>query len=139
MDTSLIQFVLLLLLTALYLPVIFFAIQRREDAQNTPAWLVTLYALLAMVLALTEAFWRNGQNDLQGLRELQNYSALALIALMIVTVKIFLKRDMWWAWVALWAFWMLGLALIAINALNLPEILWTNNDLILQRDRLGPA
>ncbi len=139
MDTSLIQFVLLLLLTALYLPVIFFAIQRREDAQNTPAWLVTLYALLAMVLALTEAFWRNGQNDLQGLRELQNYSALALIALMIVTVKIFLKRDMWWAWVALWAFWMLGLALIATNALNLPEILWTNNDLVLQRDRLGPA
>ncbi len=139
MDTSLIQFALLLLLTALYLPVIFFAIQRREDGQSTPAWLVTLYALLAMVLTLTEAFWRNGENDLQGLHELQNYSALALIVLMIVTVKLFLKHQSWWAWVSLWAVWMLGLALVITNALNLPEVLWTNGNLVLQRSRLGPS
>ena len=50
-----------------------------------------------------------------------------------------------WAWVGVggrvgvWAFWMLGLALILTNAFNLPDVLWTNRGLTLQRVRLGPA
>jgi hypothetical protein len=39
----------------------------------------------------------------------------------------------------LWTFWILSLALILTNTFNLPEILWTNGNLILQRARLGPA
>ncbi|MFN8411810.1 MAG: ATP-binding protein [Anaerolineales bacterium] len=139
MNSSLMQFVLLLFLAVLYLPLIFFVIQRREDGQGPAIWLVALYALLAMVLNLTEAFWRNGENELKGLQELQSYGALTLIVLMILTVKTFLKRETWWSWVAVWAFWMLVLALILTNALNLPDVLWTNGTLVLQRERLGSS
>lgn len=139
MDSSLAQFVALLFLSALYLPVIFFAIQRRDDGLSAAAWLVALYALLAMVLNLTEAFWRNGGANTQGLLELQTYSALALIALMMLTLQTFLRRETWWGWLGLWIFWMLGLALILTNALNLPNALWTNGTLTLHRERLAPA
>jgi len=35
--------------------------------------------------------------------------------------------------------WILGLALILTNALNLLDVLWTNGELVLYRSRLGPA
>ena len=142
MNTSLIQFVLLLLLGALYLPVIFFAVQRRDDGQGISIWLVALYALLAMVLTVAEAIWRNGETSKSGaaaFQEFQIYVALALIAVLMLALQTFLKRETWWIWVGLWAFWMLGLALILTNAFNLPSILWTNGSLTLQRARLGPA
>lgn len=139
MNFFLINFVILLLLAVMYLPLIFFAIQRREDGQSLPAWLVVSYALLAMVLNLTEAIWKNSQGAAQGLQELQNYGALTLIFVMMLTVKSFLKQENWWGWVGFWAFWVFSLALILTNALNLPEILWSNADISLQHSRLGPA
>jgi signal transduction histidine kinase len=142
MDTSLLQFVLLLLLGALYLPVIFFAVQRRDEGQGISAWFVALYALLAMVLTVAEAIWRNGEISKSSavvFQELQIYIALTLIAVLMLVLQTFLKHDIWWAWVGVWAFWMLGLALILTNAFNLPNTLWTNGSLILQRARLGPA
>ncbi len=142
MDISLTQFILLLLLGALYLPVIFFAVQRRDDGHGTSTWLVALYALLAMVLTIAEAVWRNGEsskNSATLFQEFQIYVALSLIAILILTLQTFLKRETWWTWVGVWAFWMLGLALILTNALSLPDILWTNGSLTLQRTRLAPA
>jgi signal transduction histidine kinase len=139
MNIPLFNFVLVLLLAVLYLPLIFFTIQRREDGQSLPAWLVVTYALLAMVLNLTEAFWKNGLGNAQGLQELQNYGTLTLIFLMIMIVKTFLKEETWWGWVGLWAFWVFSMALLLTNALNLPEAVWSNGDIALQRSRLGPA
>ena len=142
MDISLTQFILLLLLGALYLPVIFFAVQRRDDGHGTSTWLVALYALLAMVLTIAEAVWRNGEsskNSATLFQEFQIYVALSLIAILILTLQTFLKRETWWTWVGVWAFWMLGLALILTNALSLPDTLWTNGSLTLQRTRLAPA
>jgi signal transduction histidine kinase len=142
MNTSLTQFVLLLLLGALYLPVIFFAVQRRDDGYGKSTWLVALYALLAMVLNVAEAVWRNGEASKSGgdlFQEFQIYIALTLITILMLALQTFLKRETWWTWVGLWAFWMLGLALILTNAFNLPDVLWTNGNLILQRARLGPA
>jgi signal transduction histidine kinase len=142
MNISLAQFILLLLLGALYLPVIFFAVQRRDDGHGTSTWLVALYALLAMVLTIAEAVWRNGEsskNSATLFQEFQIYIALSLIAILILALQTFLKRETWWIWVGMWAFWMLGLALILTNALNLPDTLWTNGSLTLQRTRLAPA
>src|SRR5436190_612475 len=139
MNIPLFNFVLVLLLAVMYLPLIFFTIQRREDGQSLPAWLVVSYALLAMVLSLTEAFWKNGLGDPQGLQELQHYGTLTLIFLMIMIVKTFLKEETWWGWVGFWAFWVFSLALLLTNALNLPEVLWSNGNIALQRSRLGPA
>jgi signal transduction histidine kinase len=142
MDTSLIQFVLLLLLGALYLPIIFFAVQRRDDGQGMSTWFVALYALLAMVLTVAETIWRNGgtsKGSAVAFQEFQIYTALALIAVLMLALQTFLKHDTWWTWVGLWTLWMLGLALILTNAFNLPDTLWTNGNLTLQRARLGPA
>ena len=55
MNTSPTIFVLLLLLGALYLPIIFFAAQRRDDGHGISVWLAALFALLAMVLNVAEA------------------------------------------------------------------------------------
>jgi signal transduction histidine kinase len=142
MNASLTLFVLLLLLGALYLPVIFFAVQRRDDGHGISTWLVALYALLAMVLNVAEAIWRNGESSKSSgdlFQEFQTYIALTLIAILMLAFQTFLKSETWWIWVGLWTFWMLGLALILTNAFNLPDILWTNGSLTLQRARLGPA
>ena len=142
MNTSLIQFILLLLLGALYLPVIFFAVQKRDEGQGISTWFVALYALLAMVLTVAEAIWRNGEISKGGalvFQEIQIYIALTLIAVLMLVLQTFLKQDTWWAWLVLWVFWMLGLALILTDAFNLPDILWTNGSLTIQRVRLGPA
>jgi len=142
MNISLTQFVLLLLLGALYLPVIFFAVQRRDDGHGAATWLVAFYALLAMVINIAEAVWRNGSTVQNGpvlFQELQIYVALTLIAILMITLQAFLKHEMLWGWVGLWVVWALGLALILTNAINLPDTLWTNGILTLQRERLAPA
>jgi len=132
----------LLLLGALYLPVIFFAVQRRDDGQGISIWLVAFYALLAMVLTVAETIWRNGEtskNSAIVFQEFQIYIALTLITILMLVLQTFLKRQTWWIWVGLWAFWMLGLALILTNTFNLPDALWANGSLTLQRTRLAPA
>ena len=142
MNTSLTQIIFLLLLGALYLPVIFFAIQRRDDGYGAATWLVAFYAVLALVLNVAEAISRNGETSQSGaplFQELQTYVAFTLITIVMLALQTFLKRETWWGWVGIWAFWMLGLALILTNALRLPDVLWTNGDLALQRTRLGPS
>jgi signal transduction histidine kinase len=138
MDTSLAQFILLLLLGALYLPVIFFAIQRRDEGQGAAAWLAVFYALLAMVLTVAEAIWQN-RGDVFLFQELQTYVSLTLVTILMLALQTFLKREMWWIWVGFWTVWALGLTLILTNAFGLPDIVWTNGNIALYLRRLGPA
>jgi signal transduction histidine kinase len=138
MDTSLIQFIILLLLGALYLPIIFFSIQRRDEGYAAATWLVVLYSLLAMVVNVTEAVWQNSGNTF-ALQEMQMYTALTLATLLMIALQVFLKRENWWLWAGLWAVWIVGLSLLITNSLNLPEIVWTNGEFALVRDRLSPA
>ncbi len=139
MNTSLTQFVLLLLLGVLYLPIVFFVMQRREDGHEAATWLVAFYALLAMVVSLAEAVGRNGGMSAASFQGLQIYASLTLIAVLMLTLESFLKRETWKTWGGLWAGWILILALILTNALNLPDTLWTNGSAPLQRARLAPA
>lgn len=138
MEPTLIRFIVLLFLGALYLPIIFFAIQRRDEGHAVATWLIVFYALLAMVINIAEAAWQGGE-DLVLFQELQTYTAFTLAAVVMISLQTFLKRETWWLWVGFWMFWALGLALILTNALNLPETVWTNGNLILYRSRLGPA
>ncbi|MBI3161589.1 MAG: GAF domain-containing protein, partial [Chloroflexi bacterium] len=142
MEPSLGLFILLLLLGALYLPVIFFAVQRRDDGYGVSTWLVALFSLLAMVLSVTEAFWRSGESSITNsllFQDIQIYVALTLVAILMLALETFLKRNTWWVWAGVWVAWSLGLALILTNALNLPETVWVNGNIALQRARLGPA
>jgi signal transduction histidine kinase len=142
MNSSLMQFVLLLFLGALYLPTIFFTVQRRDEGHATSNWLAAFYALLAMVLTVTEAIWRNGgtsTSNAASFQEVQIHVSLVLLTVLMLALQTFLRREHWWIWVGMWAAWTLGLALILTNAFNLPDTLWTNGNLTLLRARLSPA
>jgi len=138
MSASLAQIIILLFIGVLYLPVVFFAVQRREEGQASATWLVALYALLAMVINIAEAVWQGREGTFLFL-EVQTYVAFALAAVLMIAVQLFLKRDLWWAWIGYFALWAFGLALILTNTFNLSDVLWTNGSLILYRSRLGPA
>ncbi|MBI3166529.1 MAG: GAF domain-containing protein [Anaerolineales bacterium] len=138
MSASLAQVILSILLGAVYLPVIFFAIQRRDEGQGAATWLVILYALLAMVINFTEAVWQNSEDPLL-LQEVQIYISFGLAVVLMLTLQSFLKSELWWAWLVFLGVWALGLALILTNALDLPDTLWTNGELVLYRSRLGTA
>lgn len=142
MDASLTQIVFLLLLGTLYLPVIFFAIQRRLDGHGTATWLVASYALLALVLNVVEAIRLTGESSQSSeplFHKLQIYAAFSLAAVFMLALQAFLKREDWWLWIAFWLIWMFGLALILTNTFNLPDILWKNGNLVLRRDRLDTS
>lgn len=138
MEPMLIRFIALLFLGALYLPVVFFAIQRRDEGHASATWLIAFYSLFAMVINVAEAVWQGGEG-VYLFQELQTYTAFSLAAVLMIALQTFLKRDTWWLWVGYWVFWGLGLALILTNALDLPEVIWTNGNLILYRNRLGSA
>ncbi len=96
MNTPLPQFIFLLLLTALYLPVIFFATQRRDEGYGAATWLVAFYALLAMVMNVAETVWRNGEsvkNSAASFLELQTYMAFTLAAVLMLALQTFLKQN----------------------------------------------
>ena len=139
MSASLAQVIILLFFGVFYLPVIFFAIQRREEGQGAATWLVVLYALLAMVINIAEAIWQDRGDNAFLFQELQTYISFTLVIVLMITLQVFLKRELWWAWLAYFGVWVIGLALVLTNALNLPDTLWTNGELVLYRSRLGPA
>ncbi len=138
MEPTLFRFIALLFLGVLYLPVVFFAIQRRDEGHAGATWLIVFYSLLAMVINIAEAIWQDSEG-LYLFQELQTYTAFSLAAVLLIALHTFLKHETWWLWVGYWMFWGLGLALILTNALNLPEVVWTNGSLILYRSRLGSA
>ncbi len=140
MNTPFLHLILLLALGALYLPIAFFAVQRREDGHGAAIWLATAYALLAMIFTVVEAFWRggNGFNE-SAAREFQIYASLTLAVVALLALQAFVKRKGWKGWLMFWAVWNAGLALLLTNALGLPETLWSNGGVALLRARLAPA
>jgi signal transduction histidine kinase len=138
MDTSLLQFIILLLLAAAYIPVIFFAVQRRDEGHTFATWLVVFYSLIALVMTVAEAAWQNRGDEFLFIG-INTYVSFSLVAVLVIALQAFLKNDAWWLWFGFWLFWALGLALIATNAFNLPEVVWSNNNFILYQSRLGTA
>mgnify|MGYP000603174707 FL=1 len=86
MSTSLAQVIVLLFIGVFYLPVIFFAIQRREEGQGAATWLVVLYALLAMVINIAEAIWQDRGDNSFLFQELQTYISFTLIIILMITI-----------------------------------------------------
>jgi signal transduction histidine kinase len=138
MSPQAINLTLLMLLAALYLPVIVMLHQRRAG-QETAAALLSGYALVAALLCAGEGLWRGGRwaIDAQVANDLQVYGALLLAVLMTLTVIVFVRREPW-TWLGIGVFWGLVIALVIPNLLGLGEILWTNGSIALTRERFAP-
>lgn len=138
MNTSLIQLIVLVVVGVCYIPVIFFAVQKRDESYTVATWLVILYAIIGLVINVVEAVGQN-QNDAFLFIGINTYIAFTLAAVLMIALQAFLKNDTWWLWLGFWLFWALGLALILSNAFDLPETVWSNGNFILYRSRLAPA
>jgi len=141
LDPQLVTLIGLLVLAALYVPVLIFAFQRSAEQEAT-AGLVSAYAVLAMALDVGEAFWRVGKlsgvsNEL--FQNIELFAVLALAVLAALILHMFLQRDYWWGWAVASGVWGLGLILISLSIKSLPEIVWSNGKLFLPRERLGLA
>ncbi|NJC98458.1 MAG: GAF domain-containing protein [Anaerolineae bacterium] len=139
MSPQVVNMILLLILAALYLPMIVM-LQRRHEGQENAAVLLRGYAIVAMLMNVAEALRFGGQwnVDPQFAADLQVYGALLLSVLMILTVSVFTRRDPW-TWLGIGAFWWLGIAVIIPNLFGLGDVIWTNGAITLTRERLAPA
>ena len=85
------------LIALLYLPVIVNAL-RGQEGHQTVHYLLGLYALVGLLLAVGEALWQSGlisaisENTFQ---VYQTYAALLLGVLMLLVVSVFLRREGW--------------------------------------------
>jgi signal transduction histidine kinase len=130
---------LLVILAALYLPVLV-TLLRQRAGQETASNLLTGYLVAALFLTLLEGF-RFGarwQVDTQTATDIQLYGALLLSALMNLAVLSFTRRDLS-LWLGVGAFWVLSIAAIVFNIFKLGDVVWTNGSLTLTRERLAPA
>jgi signal transduction histidine kinase len=131
--------ILHLILAALYLPMLFTLIQRHEG-HETAAMLLSGYALISALLNVAEGFWRSGRVQIassQAASDIQTYGAFVLAFFFILTVISFLRRSLR-TWLAIGAFWIIGLVLIMLNVFELGDVLWTNGSFTLTRERLAP-
>ena len=103
MSASLSQTIYLILLGLLYLPVIVYAVQHREDGYGAATWLIVAYSVIALVIDIAEAISLNNRTSFQ---EMQTYVAITLAAILMVTFQTFLKRENWTGWVGFWLVWM---------------------------------
>lgn len=139
-DPALITFTLLALIAALYLPVIFFALLRR-DGQESAAGLVSLYAFISLGLGVFEVFWRDGRlPNYNGLAfgDIQTYGALILAFLTVMIVQVFMRRPaVGWFGAAIVV--ALGMTVIAVDADKFPSTIWSSGAWTLTRDRLAAS
>lgn len=139
MSPQIFNLILLLVLAALYLPVIV-VLLRRHAGQETAAVFLSGYALIALLLNVSEGLRRSGYRQIETQVEynLQIYGSLLLSILMMLAVLAFTRRDMW-TWLGIAVFWGLGIAAFIPNLFGLDDIIWTNPSFTLTREGLAPA
>ncbi len=122
---------------ALYVALLVWAIRRRSD-QELAAWLIVVYLAAAMLLQGVEALWRGDVIPRMGVSDfvaVQTFGAFFLSFLLILIVRAFLRLEGWlWLWVG--ASWALILAILTLDVLPLPEVIWTNGRVMLPREGL---
>ena len=139
MSQSVFNMILVVILAALYLPVIVYAL-RRHEGQETAAALLSGFALVALLLNIGEAvrFGGGWQIEAQAANDIQIYFMLVLAALMTLTALAFTRKEIW-TWLGVGVVWVLLTAAFALNIFGFNEVVWTNGTATLTRDRLAPA
>jgi len=130
---------LVLILAALYLPVII-SVLRKHEGQETAAALLGAYAVIAMLVGVVEALWRGGRWQVGQVlaTDIQLYGALLLAVIMLVTALEFTRRKIW-TWIGVGIVWGLLIAAVISNVFGLGDVVWTNGTATLTRERLAPA
>ena len=134
-----ISLILFMLLAALYLPVIATSL-RRWDGQENTTLVLTAYMVVALLLTALEGLRYGGrwQVNTQTALDIQIYGALLLSILMMLTVILFIRREVW-TWLGVGIFWGLIAVAIVTNIFRLGDVVWTNNAVTLKREGLAPA
>jgi signal transduction histidine kinase len=132
------NFILLIVLAALYLPVLA-TLLRRSLGQETASYLFSGYVVLGLVITVGDALWRGGQWPIikRVANDFQTYGALALSFILLLAILAFLRRDMR-VWLGVGGFWVLGFIILVPNLLGLGKVVWTNGSASLTVDRLVP-
>ena len=115
------------LIALLYLPVIVNALRGQEGHQPVH-YLLGLYALVGLLLAVGEALWRSGLvPNISGktFQVYQTYAALLLAVLMLLVVSIFLRRE-GWPWLVVAGLLVVALVLFTQDVFGLPDTIWTS-------------
>jgi signal transduction histidine kinase len=131
--------ILLVILAALYLPVLV-TLLRQRAGQETASTVLTGYLVAALFLALLEGLRFSGRwrVDAQAAADIQLYGALLLSVLMGLAVLSFTRRKVR-IWLGVGIFWGLIVVAILLNIFRFGDVVWTNGSLTLTRERLAPA
>ncbi|MBV6396168.1 MAG: Adaptive-response sensory-kinase SasA [Anaerolineales bacterium] len=133
-----IVFILMMLEAAAYAFVLVNAVRRRAG-QEMIAALLTVFAFVALALHFTEAAWRAGwlpSVTVRGIQSVQVFGAFFLALLLIMIVRAFVRLESW-SWMVFGVVWAAGLLMVDTNLLALPDILWSNGQMMLPRDGLS--
>ena len=130
---------LLVVLAALYLPVLV-TLLRQRAGQETASTILTGYLVAAGFFTLLDGLRYGGrwQVDARTASDVQLYGAFLLSMLMGLAVLSFTRRDLR-TWLGVGAFWGLSVAAILFNIFRFGEVVWTNGTVTLTRERLAPA
>ena len=130
--------ILLLILAALYLPVLATLIQR-QAGQESAAYIFSGYVVTALIIGVGDALWRGGRWPIitRVANDFQVYGALALAFILLLAIVAFVRRDMR-PWLGVGGFWVLGFIILVPNLLGLGKVVWTNGSTSLTVDRLAP-
>ena len=138
MSPQTVNLILLLILAALYLPVLI-TLMYRQSGQEISAYLFSGYVAVALVVGAGDALWRGGRLPIVNhvANDYQVYGAAALAFILLISIIAFVRRDML-TWLAVGGLWVLGFIVIVPNLLGLDEVVWTNGNVSLTLDRLAP-
>ncbi len=128
--------ILLMILASLYFAVLSTLIRRREG-QEKAAFLFSGYVAAGFVITVGDALWRGGRWPIitRVANDFQAYGALALSFILLITVLVFIRRDLR-TWLIIGGVWVAGFILFVPNLLRLPDTVWTNGSLAVTVDRL---
>lgn len=135
-----ISFVALLLGAVLYATVLASAFRKRSGQELTAA-LMGIFTLVALAFQVIDAMWRGRfiqQMDARTFFEVQIFGAVILAFLMTLIARSFLRLNGWW-WLIAGAVWIVGLGALDSYLPSMPEILWTNERVMLPREGLPLA
>ena len=106
------------------------------------ALLTSIYALFGLLIHGVEAAWQANffpSLDPFIIEQFHWYSALGLSFLLLFMLHAFLQKKLSYIWLIAGIIWLAGIVLLLLNVFNLPDIIWTNGEWMMPRERIGFA